>query len=164
MRRHMQNISFITIIGMLLSCAFFFSQQTRGNLKPEIPEITPTTTFNAMSMQVEDIPDCRDEKNDSDELDCLQGSLEMSSALLDAKLDEILALEPDSSRRFDFMEMHYTWEDSRQADCDYVLEVSGGRSETDLPYLRCMFSHNMQRLDDLNTYFCEWYAPSLCEN
>jgi len=160
----MQNISFIIIIGMLLSCAFFFSQQSRGNLQPEATEITPTTTFNGVSLQVEDIPDCHEEVTHSQELDCLQESLKMSSALLDAKLDEMLLLEPDASRRFDFMEMHYAWEDSRQADCEYVLEVSGGTSETDLPYLRCMFSHNMQRLDDLNAYFCEWHATSLCEH
>jgi uncharacterized protein YecT (DUF1311 family) len=158
----MQNISFITIIGMLLSCAFFFSQQTRGSLQSAVPAVTPTETFNGMSMQVEDIPDCKDEKTVSNELDCLQGSLEMSSALLDAKLDEILSLEPDSTRRFDFMEMHYTWEDSREADCEYVLEKSGGKSETDLPYLHCMLSHNIQRLDDLDGYFCEWYDTSQC--
>ena len=161
MRRHMQNISFVAIIATLLSCAFFFSQQTKTDGADE-----PTADdIDAKALKVEsldDVPDCASEVDIAASLACYTQAEEASSSLLDAKVDEILSYEPDSGRRMDFMESQLAWEKARDADCAYMRAMVTDPDQQDLQEMTCLNDHNLDRVDALNEMLCQFYEVSPC--
>jgi|GEM_PF-879705 uncharacterized protein YecT (DUF1311 family) len=161
MRRHMQNISFLAIIGVLLSCAFFFSQQTKSNLADPLPDETVTTAPKVETL--EDLPTCPDESSSPEGLACYSEAAEVSQRLVAAKVDEILALEPESSRRMAFMELQFAWEESRDADCTYVRELVDDPDQRLIEEKACLRDHNLDRLSQLENTLCDWYDLSSCQ-
>lgn len=161
MRRNMQNLSFLAIIGVLLSCAFFISQQTQKKTSDSIIAVTETEVFSPETL--DDLPDCEGLESDEESLSCYSEAVALSESLIDAKVDEILSLEADSEGRLAFMEVQLAWEDSRDADCDYVKEMTSEEVEAALQEAICIYNHNLSRYDQLQTYYCEWYDASSCE-
>ncbi len=161
MRRHMQNISFIAIIATLLSCAFFFSQQTKPKETGEtVDDETAVKTFKVNSLA--DLPDCESELNPEDSLACYAQAAFVSANAVGERVDEILAQETDSGRRMDFMESQLAWEKSRDADCDFERELADGTDLQDLQESTCEYEHNLARFDELGRTLCEFYQSTAC--
>ncbi len=160
MRRNMQNLSFLAIIASLLSCAFFFSQQTRANLDAASAEKDAAEVPQPETLA--DLPDCSAELTLSEKETCLETAVALSQTILENKVDSLLDQESDSERRIAFVEMQFSWEESRQADCEYVQQMAGETSNSQLAYLDCLFQHNLNRLDELDQWFCQWYPDGGC--
>lgn len=160
MRRNMQNLSFLAIIGVLLSCAFFFSQQINDESSDELVEATETVIADPETL--EDLPDCSGLEEDEESLACYTEAALLSEYLVEAKVDAILAMESESGDRMDFMEIQLTWEESRDADCEYVQTMASDDAEAALSEAICLYEHNLARYDQLESYYCEWYDASIC--
>lgn len=160
MERHMQNISFLVIIGVLLGCAFFFSEQTRiveNQLNPTPTDLPPAETR-------EDIPDCSEVANDTEKLSCYQKAASISNHLVENLADQILSQEMDSKDRIAFLEMQQAWEDSREVDCAFIQNQAEDEVEAEIASEECLLAHNLVRLDQLETLYCSWIAPSSCNS
>ncbi len=160
MRRNMQNLSFLAIIGVLLSCAFFFSQQTKNELSDNLTLTTETEMSNPATL--EDLPDCSRVETDEERLSCYAEAAVLSEYLAEAKVDAILSMESESEDRMAFMEIQLTWEESRDADCAYLKSMASDETEADLAEAVCLYEHNLARYDQLESYYCEWYDDSTC--
>jgi len=147
MRRHMQNISFVTIIGVLLSCAFFFSQQVNHNDASKVEK-------EISQPKVESLEDLR--------LACYQDAVNLTQRLVEAKVKEILALETDTGKRITFVETQTSWEESRDADCAFVSELSSEVDQQEINKLICLRDHNLERLLLLDETVCQYYDSSTC--
>ncbi len=165
MRRNMQNLSFLAIIGALLICAFFFSQQSKTNLQSPLPHQTESMQSEEVKpISTQDIPDCTDLESEEEILTCYTEAASLSAILLDIKMDAILEMETDSQNRMDFMEIQLAWEESRDADCDFVQNKSQQKEESEVNQLICLRDHNLDRYEQLQSYYCQWYDPSSCED
>jgi len=162
MRRNMQNLSFLAIIAALLSCAFFFSQQTKANLQAPLPQASQTA--DAEPKSIEDVPDCTGLGTVEESLTCYSRAALIAQQLLDSKTDAILKLETDPQRRMDFIEIQLAWEESRDKDCAYIKALSGSGEQSALNEAICLTDHNLDRYEQLTSYYCEWVDPSACEN
>jgi uncharacterized protein YecT (DUF1311 family) len=159
MQRHMQNISFLVIVSVLLSCAFFFSEQTREVDDPagEKPTAIPTIETR------DDLPDCSAAMGDESRYNCYGEAAALSSRLVENLSEQILSQEKDSAGRMAFLEMQQAWEDSREADCRFVQDQakSGAQEQAELD--RCLVELNLARFDQLEAYFCDYYDAAACE-
>ena len=154
MQRHMQNISFIAILGVLLSCSFFFSQLTNlgsENINTSEPQIEQVGT-------IEDIKKCTDDMADEEGFSCLEEGVEISQQLLDEKIDEILAQETESDRRIAIVESQNAWEESRDADCSMVFVMTTGDQQNRIDEMICLRDHNLERIKTMDENLCEWYG------
>jgi uncharacterized protein YecT (DUF1311 family) len=158
MRNQMQNISFLAIVAVLLGCAFFFSQQTKLGTRT----IQATVTSIPSGKTIADIPDCQAENTLDAQINCYLEAVEISQQLLDARVDEILAMEAKSERRVAFLEVEFAWEESRDADCAFLVEMTSDDDEASLNESACLHEHNLDRLAHLEELYCEWYAISPC--
>jgi uncharacterized protein YecT (DUF1311 family) len=160
MRRHMQNISFVTIIGMILSCAFFFSQQTKANLRSTDPVRTVTPA--PKSVTLDDLPDCPAALSLDERHVCLERAVEVSGFLLEARVDEILDQTPNSEQRMAFMELAFAWEESREADCEFLRGLAEDELNASVQYLACLTDHNLNRLTQLEAFLCGSDSALVC--
>lgn len=159
MQRKMQNLSFFMIVSVLLSCAFFFSQQSNSrNRKP-----SATETIAIKDESLEDLPDCEVTMPDEEKLQCFTDAEAISRRLVEAKVADILAKETDSERRIAFMETQFAWEASRDADCNYLQKVSINSDGRSIDNAACIHSQNLARLEELDELYCNWYDPSGCD-
>ena len=159
MRRHQQNISFVAIIGILLSVAFFFSQQV--NNQSTLGEQTDTSLPKVETL--EDIPDCSVDLDGTTEAACYAQAATLSTQLVEAKVDAILNLEADTGKRMAFIETQSSWEESRNADCAFVAELAEETEEADISRNVCQYEHNLERNALLKALICEYYDSSVCE-
>lgn len=155
----MQNISFLVILGVLLSCAFFFSEQTRVIDDPLDSTATAMPTVETR----EDLPDCTGLMDDEKRLTCYQEAAALSQRLIDNLSDQILSYEEDSENRMAFLEMQQAWKDSRDADCGFIQEQAKSKDQGDTGLDRCLVDRNLARLDQLEVYFCDYYEAAACE-
>ncbi|QRN82188.1 DUF1311 domain-containing protein [Chloroflexota bacterium] len=159
MRRHMQNISFLTIIATLMSCAFFFSQK---NNNTDDPASIQSNMANVSQVEsVVDVPDCSDDSIE-DQQTCLAQAVEASQSLLDSKLEDILALTTDSELRIKLVESQMNWEDSRDADCDLLSDLNADADEDGVDEQTCLRDANMERLEYLNQLYCDIETDAIC--
>jgi len=158
MQRKMQNLSFFMIVSVLLSCAFFFSQQS--NTRKRTPSVTATLL--SEDDPIADIPDCESAMPDEELINCYAEAEMISQRMLEAKVADILALESDPGKRMEFMETQFTWESSRDANCNFLHQVSDESSEAPLREAGCIHRQNLTRLAFLEELFCNWYDPSGC--
>jgi len=154
----MQNISFLAIVAVLLGCAFFFSQQTKLEEEGSGAKIIPSKTPQSKA----DIPDCTDELGGEEAQACLSEAVEISEQLVEDMMDRVLAMETDPERRIDFREIQFAWEDSRDADCNYVRRMHAEDDQGEIDQAACLRDHNLARLEQLQEYLCEWYPDSSC--
>ncbi len=119
MRRQQQNISFVAIIGILMSIAFFFSQQINNQAEGQDQMDTSLPKVETM----EDIPDCSTKLDEAAKVACYAQAATLSDQLVKAKVDAILALEADTGNRMSFIETQSSWEGSRNADCALWLSL-----------------------------------------
>jgi uncharacterized protein YecT (DUF1311 family) len=61
------------------------------------------------------------------------------------------------------MEVQLAWEESRDADCDYVKSMESEEGKAALNEAICLYDHNLSRYDQLQAYYCEWYDASPCD-
>jgi len=161
MRRHMQNISFLAIIATLMSCAFFFSQ--KNNSSTDNPDSTQLAAANVSRVEsAVDIPDCSSEETGEDQLQCLSQAVDASQSLLETKLNAILAETTDSELRIKLVESQMNWEDSRDADCDLVRGLEEDADQMDIDEKACLREANLERLDYLNTLYCDLNPEAPC--
>ena len=158
MQRRMQNLSFFMIVSVLLSCAFFFSQQT--NSRNRQPSVTVTLAINDESLAA--VPDCEAAMPDDEKPQCFGDSEAISQRLVEAKVADILSQESDPERRNAFMETQFAWETSRDADCNYLKKVSINSDGRSIDNTACIHSQNLARLKALDDLYCDWYDPSGC--
>lgn len=158
MRRHMQNISFVTIIGVLLSCAFFFSQQVNHNDASKVEEEISQPKVESL----EDLRDCTNGLTEAEQLACYQDAVNLTQRLVEAKVKEILALETDTGKRITFVETQTSWEESRDADCAFVSGLSSEADQQEINKLICLRDHNLERLLLLDETVCQYYDSSTC--
>lgn len=159
MQRHMQNISFLVIVGVLLSCAYFFSEQVRIGEKPQDATRTAIPTIETR----ENLPDCDAVAEGKDALACYQESAALSQRLVESLSDRILSQESESARRLAFVEMQQVWEKSRDADCEFVMEMGAFEGQGSLGWEKCLAARNLARLDQLEVYFCDMHGDVSCE-
>ncbi len=88
MRRNMQNLSFLVIVSALMSCAFFFSQQTKSNLPTPLPQETEKPALTS----IDDIPDCKNLESEADSIACHTEAASLSQQLLESEIDAILEM------------------------------------------------------------------------
>ncbi|MDY6866972.1 MAG: lysozyme inhibitor LprI family protein [Chloroflexota bacterium] len=161
----MQNLSFLAIIGALLSCAFFFSQQTKSQLQSPLAQETDSIDAKRLgSLSIEDIPDCTNLDSEEEVSACYTEAASLSQQLLDSKIDAILKMETNSQHRMDFMEVQLAWEDSRDSDCDFVEDMSDREEKATQNKLICLTDRNLDRYEQLQSYYCQWYDASICED
>lgn len=158
MQRKMQNLSFFMIVSVLLSCAFFFSQQS--NTRNRKPSVTATSFSDDDGIM--DIPDCKVVMTDEEKRKCYQEAAAVSQHLLDVKEAEILALESEPEKRIEFMETQFSWEASRDADCNFLRKISDESREVSLKEAACLHSQNLARLAILEELYCDLYDPAGC--
>ncbi|MCB2210217.1 DUF1311 domain-containing protein [bacterium] len=159
--RRQQNLSFIALIATLMSCAFFFSQQTKTEQQPARME----EDLNSGAPKVEtlaDVPDCSAEQDEQSTLVCFSRAALVSTRLVDARVDEILSYETDTARRMDFMDSHLAWEDSRDADCSFVRSFEDSDIQKDIAEAECQQEHNLERFAQLGQTLCGNYQADSC--
>ncbi len=158
MQRHMQNISFIAIVAVLLGCAFFFSQQTNLEDKQasvkNLPSVTPDVAL--------ELPICSEDLLGAEAQACLAEAAAVSARMVDTMVEGILAMETDSAKRINLKEIQFAWEDSRDADCAYVREMTSDKVQGEIKEAACLRDRNLERLDQLSAYLCEWYSSKSC--
>jgi uncharacterized protein YecT (DUF1311 family) len=146
---------------MLMSCAFFFSQQT----KPDQEATPPQEEVDTGAPKVEtlaDVPDCSVEQDEQSTLVCFSRAAAVSARLVDARVDEILTYESDTNHRMDFMESHLAWEDSRDADCTFVRSFEESEIQKDIAEADCLQERNLARLAQLEETLCGYYQADSC--
>jgi uncharacterized protein YecT (DUF1311 family) len=158
MQRNMQNISFFVIIAILLGCNFVFSQCTN----PDASENAAEETSIADDETIADIPDCSDIKSEDDLIPCYQDAVAISNRLVDSAVDDIIALEADSDERLTFLDVQMTWEESRDAECSFVFDRETDPQKAKADQLKCLLEENLDRVNQLQIYLCDWYADDLC--
>jgi uncharacterized protein YecT (DUF1311 family) len=158
MQRHMQNISFLAIVGVLLGCAYFFSQLTKVSQREVPPAVTPSQAPETVA----DIPDCDADLAEQDVLACLVDAAEVSDHLVENAVDEIRQLESDPERRVAFLDTQIAWEESRKADCDLVYAMADDTEQGETLRASCLRERNLQRLAQLEKYICDWYPTADC--
>ena len=154
----MQNISFLAIVAVLLGCAFFFSQQTKLGTRTTQATVTSIPSGKTLA----DIPDCQGETTGDAQIGCYLDAVEISQQLLDTKVDDILAIESESERRMDFLEVQFAWEASRDAECAFLAGMTLDEDEASVHECACLQEQNLTRLAQLDQVYCEWYAPTPC--
>lgn len=160
MQRHMQNISFLAIVAVLLGCAFFFSQQTKieeQNPGQEIDVVDPPTSL-------ADVQACSVDLEKEESLACLLEAAATSEDLVDLMVDQILAEETDAERRISFRKVQFAWEDSRDAECGFVREISPEKKLGKFEEAVCLRDRNLERYEQLEVYLCEWYSEGNCSD
>lgn len=160
MQRHMQTISFIAIMGVLLSLSFLFSQLTNVGKRGMAATNTPVTDEGP----IEDLPMCTADMAFAEKLTCYGDAVEISQRMLDAKINDILALEPESNKRIAIVEANIAWENSRDADCSLLLEMETENELTQIDEMVCLRDQNLARIEKLDEYLCQWYQPSACRS
>jgi uncharacterized protein YecT (DUF1311 family) len=159
--RRQQNLSFLALIATLMSCAFFFSQQTNTD-----QQATPMEEdLNTGAPKVEtlaDVPDCSVEQDEQSTLVCFSRAAAVSARLVDARVDEILSYETDTARRMDFMDSHLAWEDSRDVDCSFVRTFEESDIQQDIAEVECLQEHNLERFAQLEQTLCGYYQAESC--
>ena len=158
-RRHIQSISLLMIAILLMISAFIISQQTRRGDGQPVLTVTPRVEVGSLS----EIPDCTDIESREDALMCYSDAAQASEALVLADVDLITQLETDASRRMEFLETQFAWEDSREADCAFERGAVTDAAEGKVQELMCLTEHNLARYNQLEGYRCEWYQPGECE-
>ncbi len=159
MQRHMQNISFIAIVGVLLGCAFFFSQLTDMDGTDMVETDSPPETKKSIA----DIPECGAALTDEDALECYLEAAQIADQLVQEKVEQILAIETESDYRMAFIEMQQAWEDSRDADCEFIRQQTNENGQESDKAERCLLEHNLGRLTQLEEIYCEWYGDVDCD-
>ena len=159
MHRHMQNFSFFAILAVLLGCAFFFSQLTELSDTARLQTDTP----DAINEPLADIPPCDDSLDDRDALTCYNDAVQVSQQWVDHAVDELSVLETAVDERMAFMETQLAWEESRDADCEFIHDKSNSSQIANLRQAKCLLSHNLARLEQLESYLCELYGASDCD-
>ena len=161
MQRHMQNLSFIAIVGVLLGCAFFFSRLT--SLEVDSNDITIPTL--KKKIDLEDITLCDDQVlSEDDTLACLKEAVQGSSLLVAQKVDELLALETEQDQLTRILEMQSAWEESRAADCELVRMMAEDDPHPEIKEADCLLGHNLARLDQLEKILCDGYDEPSCQD
>ena len=155
----MQNISFLVIVGVLLSCAYFFSEQTRVVEEPEDGTATAIPTVESR----ESLPECSELTDDKTLSDCYQEAGAISQRLVDNLKDQILSYQDDSADRMAFLEMQQAWGKSRDADCGFVHDQAGSDTQGEIERERCLVDRNLARLDQLEAYLCDYYESPTCK-
>ena len=158
MQRHMQNVSFLVIVAVLLSCAFFVSQQTKADDTEN--DLLASTT--AVVETRDDLPECGEELSIQEAVTCYKTTSELSEKLVDAKVDEILAFEEDTNRRMAFMDVQIAWEDARDTECAFIGDMAEEDAQAKIAEAACLQDQNLARLDQLNNFLCKWYDPANC--
>lgn len=158
MRRNMQNISFVTLVSVLLSCAFFFSQQTGDPSSKTEEAATPVPTVETL----EDLPECPEDGPSEAAAACYAEAAIASGQMVAAQADAILALETDSGKRMAFVESQQSWEESRDADCAFAGELAAEPAQQEIAENACLRDHNVDRFSQLEAIRCEYYAPASC--
>ncbi len=159
MQRHMQNISFIAIVGVLLGCAFFFSQLT----KMDGTDLKETDSQPEAKMSIADITECDAALTGEDAQECYQEAAQIADQLVQEKVDQILSLETESDHRIAFIEMQQAWEDSRDADCEFIRQQSDDNGQESGKAEACLLEQNLTRLTQLDEIYCEWYGDVDCD-
>ena len=158
MQRNMQNVSFIIIIAILLGCSFIFSQCTN----PDTSDDSIEETALADDETIADIPDCSEIKSEDNLVLCYQDAVAISNRLVDGAVDEIIDLEDDTDVRITFLDVQMTWEESRDADCSFVYDRESNPQQAKIEQAKCLLEENLDRVNQLKIYMCEWYADELC--
>jgi uncharacterized protein YecT (DUF1311 family) len=158
MQRKMQNISFFVIIAILLGCGFVFSQCTNPDTSEESIEVTAL----AEDETIADIPDCSEIESEDDLVLCYQDAVAISNRLVDGAVDEIIALEDDADDQITFLDVQMTWEESRDAECSFVYDRETNPQKAKIEQAKCLLEENLDRVNQLQIYRCEWYADSSC--
>jgi len=154
----MQNISFIAIVGVLLGCAFFFSQLT----KVEQREVPSAVTPSMLPETVADVPDCDLDLPNDELLQCLQDAAEVSDRLVELAADRIRTMEADPENRIAFVDAQITWAESRNADCEFLTIMADDDDQAAISEAACLRDRNLQRLEQLETLYCDWYLSEDC--
>jgi len=155
----MQNISFLVIVGVLLSCAFFFSEQTRVVQEPSEETATAIPTVESR----EDLPECLGITDKGERFDCTQEAAGISGRLVEHLSEQILSNEADSAGRMAFLEMQQAWEKSRDADCDFIKDQAAPEIQEEIVRNRCLVDRNLTRLDQLEIFLCDHSEAASCE-
>jgi uncharacterized protein YecT (DUF1311 family) len=159
MRRQQQNISFVAIIGILMSIAFFFSQQINNQAVGQ--DLMDTSLPKVETM--EDIPDCLTEPDEAARVACYAQAATLSDQLVKAKVEAILALEADTGNWMSFIETQSSWEGSRNADCAFVAELAEDTDDAEIARNVCLLEHNLERNSLLKALICDYYDSSVCD-
>lgn len=159
MQRHMQNISFLVIVSVLLGCAFFFSQLTNFDHDEPINTVIPDIGDDTGEV----IPSCTGELSPSDLVACYSEADQKSEKLVDDAVDRILDMETDTNERISFMDIQLDWEESRDADCSYIHDRTEDPQQADINEFICLRDQNLERLSQLEAYYCDWYGEEGCE-
>lgn len=159
MQRHMQTISFIAIVGDLLSCSFFFSQLTNLGGRDFVPTNTPVQRGET----IEDLPVCTNDMTLSEKMNCYENAVAISEWIMDEKIDDMLGMESASEKRLAIVEANIAWAHARDAECDLMMAMESGEAQKQLENLICTYDQNLTRIETVEGYLCRWYQPSTCQ-
>jgi uncharacterized protein YecT (DUF1311 family) len=159
MQRHMQNISFLVIIAVLLGCGFLFSQQTDTGMRVSSSTATPSEINQD---KITDLPDCSLTSSPDEREVCFENAVTVSNHLLNSAVNAILDYELDPDERIAFMDVQLAWEAARDAECAYVSDREDDPQEARIKEAICLHDQNMARLTQLEEFFCDWYGSTEC--
>jgi len=158
-KRHMQSISLLVIAGILLAIAFIISQQTRSGERE--PDLAGTSHVDQETLG--DVPTCTGLASSEEKLSCYAEAAQVSEAWVLAFVDEIIESEAEPAREIEFIEAQIAWEDSRDADCEFVRNIANAEGGDGLlEKLICLTEQNLARLERLAYYQHEWYCTEDC--
>lgn len=158
-QRHKQSITLLGIAAVLLVVAFYISQQTRANDAKPMLKVTPHLDDSEMGT----MPDCTGLTSAMEALSCYAEAVQVSDTWVLAMVDELSQLEPDPTRRVEFIETQIAWEEARDAECEFIRGAVEDEERAVLETLRCVTEQNLDRLERLEHYRNEWYCEKDCE-
>jgi len=158
-QRHVSSLFLLSTALVLLGLAFLISLKTgSSNEKPMPPIKTPAETD-----IIEEISTCSEDAPLDEQRVCFDGALAQSEALTRTYVNELLTLEPDTTRRIAFFEAQRAWEESRDANCAFVSGLFEDPEISTLEEVKCLLEFNVMRLEQLSAYRCKWNNLDGCE-
>ncbi len=159
-KRHVSSLFLLLIVLILLGLAFLISLQTGSNDK----NIKVTATPHDVSELTIEISACSDNDPLDEQNACFSTAVAQSEVLMRSLMNELLGLEPDTTRRIAFFEAQRAWEEARDANCLLFSGINNDLSLSELQETKCLLDFNLGRVEQLSSLLCQWGEPFECDD
>lgn len=109
------------------------------------------------------MPNCAGLTSNEEAIPCYAEAAQVSNAMVMSMVDELQQMETDAMRRVEFIESQFAWEESRDAECEFLRYSTVEVGDGILQELMCLTNLNLSRLERLEQYRFEWYCTEDCE-
>lgn len=158
-KRHVSSLFLLLIAFILLGLAFLISLQTGSSDKNIKATVTP---HDDDELSIE-ISACSEDDPLDEQNTCFSMAMEQSEALMRSLVNELLGLEPDTTRRIAFFEAQRAWEEARDVNCLLFNDTNSDPTLSTLQETRCLLDFNLARVEQLSNLRCLWGTQADCD-